>query len=392
MKKKVDIYSEEFQGKIGFVTFRGFIWVLKINWLGIVLMGAIAVGLIFIIDLLSSTILSVDFQLGLLIDMGFLWIYIIAAIMGILIGGRINTKLFYRNRRYNQDGDTELLGDIMITHRFVEAKSIRWHYIEAGPSKAEIIVFLHGVPESWYTWHYQIQDLAKEYHVYAFDLKGYGQSDKKIGDYRWEGVMDEFIAVLDKLGIKKCNYVCHDRGTVLIDYLGGTYPERVLRFVRGQQVLIKWTPVRSPQEKLYIHPIRGTRANENPRMIIPHAYARWYYFSKNKISKKDMKRAIYEYSYPKISWAVPRYFRSNGFAKEVEDRKNYLLKNMNFPVLLLEAGSDPFQPRYYYEGAIELFPNAELKFIEGAGHFWAYEKPGEVTEIIKEFFKNNPVN
>ena len=392
MKKKVDIYSKEFNKRFRFGTFWGQMWTLKISWLGVVLYLIFGIGAILLIDLIFSLIVGINFQVGSLIDLGFLWIYLIGFIIGVLIGGRINTKIFYRKRKFNKDGDTELLGEVTITHHFIEAKGITWHYVEAGPSDAEIIIFLHGVPESWYTWHYQVEDFAKDYHVYAFDLKGYGQSDKRIGDYRWEGVMEQFIAVLDKLGIKKCNFICHDRGTVLIDYLGGTYPEKVLRFVRGQQVLVIWTPVRSPQEKMYIHPIIGTLANKFPRIVIPSAYARWYYFSKNKIAKKDIKRAIYEYSYPKISWAVPRYFRSNGFAKEVEDRKNYLLKNMNFPVLLLEAGNDPFQPRYYYEGATELFPNAELKFVDGASHFWTFEKPKEVTKIIKKFFKDNPVN
>ena len=61
---------------------------------------------------------------------------------------------------------------------------------------------------------------------------------------------------------------------------------------------------------------------------------------------------------------------------------------MTFPVLLLEAGKDPFQPRYYFEGSTDLFPNAQLKFIEGASHFWTIEKPKEVSQIIREFLKN----
>jgi pimeloyl-ACP methyl ester carboxylesterase len=64
---------------------------------------------------------------------------------------------------------------------------------------------------------------------------------------------------------------------------------------------------------------------------------------------------------------------------------------MSFPVLLLEAELDPFQPKYYFEGYEELFPDAQLKFIEGAAHFWPLEKPKEVTKIIKAFLKDEKI-
>ena len=384
MRDKVDIFSREFKGKIGFITFQGFLWMLKINWFGVLFIGCFGILLNLIVDsfifIFTAGLLQTDILIKVLIY-----------IVGVPIGAYINKITFYYNRVFNQEGDIEKLGSIEVTHHFIEAESIDWHYVEAGPKDAEVVIFLHGLPESWYTWNFQIEALSENYHVYAFDLKGYGQSDKDIGDYSYQGVSEQFIAVMDKLGIKKANFICHDRGSVLIDYLGGTHPERVQRYVRGQQVLHIWHPHRTPQEEMFIRPIIGTLANGNPRIIVPFAYARWYTYSKNKISKKIIKRTIYEYSYPKISWAVPRYFRTNGFAKELEDRKNRLLKNMDFPVLLLEAGMDPFQPRYYYEGGTDLFPNAQLKFIEGASHFWLLEKPEEVSQILLDFLADKKI-
>ena len=385
------IFSEDFKGKISFIGPMAIYCFLKMNGLSCVFVLAIPISLLFLTDWLSSIISSTNYQSGILFGYGFWWIYVIFFVIGFSIAFRIDSKIFYRKRKFNKEGDKELLGDVEITHRFIRAKLIKWHYIETGPQDAETLIFLHGLPESWWCWNNQIRDLAKDFHIYAFDLKGYGQSDKKIGDYRWEGVMEEFVAVLDKLEIEKANFVCHDRGSVLVDFLGGTHPERVLRFVRGQQVLHKWTILRSPQENMFIRPIIGTLACGLPRITIPGAFARWYSYTRNKIPRKEIKRAIFEYSYPKIRWAVPRYFRSNGFAKEIAFRKKYLLKNMTFPVLLLEAGLDPFQPSYYFKGYDEFFHNAQLKFLKGAGHFWTLEKPKEVTQIIKDFLRDMKV-
>jgi pimeloyl-ACP methyl ester carboxylesterase len=67
------------------------------------------------------------------------------------------------------------------THGDGEPYTLTWHYVEAG--EGEPIVFLHGLPESWYSWHYQLESLSDDYRVIAVDLKGYGQSDKSDGDY-----------------------------------------------------------------------------------------------------------------------------------------------------------------------------------------------------------------
>ena len=141
MKKKVDIYSEDFKGTFGFVTFKGTIWILKMNWFFFVLTIGFGFGIIILIDLLSIILLGIDYQFGFLINLGHLWIYIIGFIIGFYIGSKIDSKIFYRNRKFNQDGDTELLGEVSITHRFVTAKSVKWHYVETGPSDAEILIF-----------------------------------------------------------------------------------------------------------------------------------------------------------------------------------------------------------------------------------------------------------
>ncbi|MFX0100626.1 MAG: alpha/beta fold hydrolase [Candidatus Hodarchaeota archaeon] len=359
------------------ITFQGFLWFLKFNWFGLVLVGSFGLGFLILADL-SFVMLFKTYWFTL--DW---WVYTLMFLVGIRVGMILERKLFYSNRKFNEDGDIELLGNTKVTHHFVEVDGIKWHYVEAG--EGEPIVFLHGVPESWYTWHNQLKDLANSFHVFAFDLKGYGQSDKSTGDYRQEGVAEELLAVLDEIGLERFNLVGHDRGSVIGDYLGGNHPKRILRYVRGQQILHKWETNRSPQETMFIRPIFGMWINSNPRLMIPFAYARWYTFSKVKIPKKVIKRTIFEYSYPKIGWAVPRYFRSSSFRKEMHDRVTRLCQAMDFPVLLLEASLDPFQPPYYYEGGTELFPDAQLKFVPEASHFWTLEKPNIVTQIIKDF-------
>ncbi len=156
-------------------------------------------------------------------------------------------------REPDNDGDVEILDGRRFTHRFVQAPGdhelIKWHYVEAG--EGEPIVFLHGIPDSWFQWYHQMADLSSEFRCIAVDLKGYGQSSKVRGDYRHSGAAEQLVALLDEIGIDSFNLVTHDRGTVQGDYIAARYPDRVLRYGRGEQPLYHFNPVLGPQDVLF---------------------------------------------------------------------------------------------------------------------------------------------
>ena len=62
----------------------------------------------------------------------------------------------------HHDGEIETLWTgATVTHRFVEACGLRWHAATAGdPTNQDVVVFLHGFPESWFAWHHQLGALA----------------------------------------------------------------------------------------------------------------------------------------------------------------------------------------------------------------------------------------
>lgn len=90
-------------------------------------------------------------------------------------------------RPADRDGDTEVLDGASFTHRFVQvpgdAGLVTYHVVEAGPADGEAALLLHGIPDSWYQWFHVMAKLAGRFRLIAPDLKGYGQSDKRPGDY-----------------------------------------------------------------------------------------------------------------------------------------------------------------------------------------------------------------
>ena len=59
-----------------------------------------------------------------------------------------------------------------VRHRYVETRGLRLHIAEAG--EGPLVVLLHGFPECWYSWRYQLTALAEAgYHAVAPDQRGY---------------------------------------------------------------------------------------------------------------------------------------------------------------------------------------------------------------------------
>jgi pimeloyl-ACP methyl ester carboxylesterase len=292
-------------------------------------------------------------------------------------------------RRGNTDGEIQRIGKIEAIHRFVEAPGavvpIRWHYVEAGDPARQTILFLHGNPESWASWMEQIEAFAPRYHIIAPDLKGYGQGDKRAGDWRWENCAEEMLALLRQIGINKAMIVAHDRGAVLADYLSGNHPEFVLGYVRMQQVCHIWRPENSPQGVYFADPIFGPAIYGDPDFYFRYRLLKML---KNPVPDDKLLILKQEMSYEGLPDAVIRYFQSSSFEKERLDRTSRLLRRMNFPVLLLQGRLDDGQPEYYFDNpqalAVDCFPNARLRWIE-AGHYTNLEKPREVTAAIADF-------
>jgi pimeloyl-ACP methyl ester carboxylesterase len=98
--------------------------------------------------------------------------------------------------------------------RFVQSNGIRMRIAEMG--KGPLVIFLHGFPESWYSWRHQLPALAKAgYHAVAPDLRGYGQTDKPaaVEAYDITNLTADVVGIIDALGEKTAIVVGHDWGS-----------------------------------------------------------------------------------------------------------------------------------------------------------------------------------
>ncbi|WP_432196477.1 alpha/beta fold hydrolase [Streptomyces sp. bgisy027] len=285
------------------------------------------------------------------------------------------------------DGDQERLGEVTVTHRFVDApgdgETVRWHYVEGGPLDAPVVVFLHGVPDSWWQWHYAIEALGSDFRCLAIDLKGYGQSEKGTGDFRQEGVAIQLEALLDHLRIERFSLVTHDRGTPVGDHLAARMGNRVIRYGRGQQHLWHLHPDLHPQQDMFTSP-EAPAVLADARRVVVTAYS---VLGEREVKVSDLVRTVQEFSYDGINTAVPRYFNSSSFRQEWIDRRTRLISQWKCPVLLLQGANDPLQPREFYTDpdVVAKLPEGSGVHLFDSGHFWPFEAPEEMAAVLRDF-------
>lgn len=113
--------------------------------------------------------------------------------------------------------------DLKVRHHFVQLPSLRLHYVEAG--EGPLVVLLHGFPESWWSWRYQLQPLADAgFRVIAPDLRGYGETDKR-GPFDLDTLAGDVCHLIEALGEKRAKIVGHDWGGGVAWHLAAHRPE-----------------------------------------------------------------------------------------------------------------------------------------------------------------------
>jgi pimeloyl-ACP methyl ester carboxylesterase len=140
-----------------------------------------------------------------------------------------------------------------LSHRFLEANSLRMHIAERGTGP--LVLLCHGFPECWYSWRYQLHALAHAgYHVVAPDLRGYGQTEQPedVGGYTLLHLVGDLVGILDALGEREAILVSHDWGSVLAWQAALMRPDRF-------PVLITMSSPYIPRG-----PLQGARATVPP--------------------------------------------------------------------------------------------------------------------------------
>jgi pimeloyl-ACP methyl ester carboxylesterase len=99
-----------------------------------------------------------------------------------------------------------------------------------GPAEGELVLLLHGFPQTSLSWRHQLDALAVAgYRAVAPDQRGYspGARPADVGEYRVERLVGDVLGFADELGVERFHLVGHDWGGAVAWQVAGRHPERL---------------------------------------------------------------------------------------------------------------------------------------------------------------------
>ena len=118
-----------------------------------------------------------------------------------------------------------------LKHGSAYVNGVRLHYVTQGAGP--LLILLHGFPEFWYSWRYQIPALAKHFTVVAPDMRGYNESDKPSGvaNYHIDRLTGDVGGLIRAFHAERAVIVGHDWGGGVAWSFAANYPHLTERLV-----------------------------------------------------------------------------------------------------------------------------------------------------------------
>jgi pimeloyl-ACP methyl ester carboxylesterase len=289
-----------------------------------------------------------------------------------------------------------------VRHAHAEVNGIRMHYVEKG--EGPLVVMLHGFPEMWWSWRYQIRALSEAgFRVVAPDLRGYGETDAK-GPYDIDTLRDDVVALLDHLHAPKAIVVAHDWGGGVAWHLASTRQERCAKLV----------VMNCPHPAVFMRALIGSPRQLKIRQILRS----WYMFffqlpllpermltrrggegvvrtlrgmaiDKTNFGRTELQPFVDAVLRPGRATGMVNWYRAM-FRTGVRGGRRAMREHgtITIPTLLIWAmqdgalGYDDVVP-----GVERYVPGIEIYKIDQCGHFVQAERPGVVNPKLVAFLR-----
>jgi pimeloyl-ACP methyl ester carboxylesterase len=273
-----------------------------------------------------------------------------------------------------------------VEHRFETVNGVRLHYAEAGAG--EPVLLQHGWPQHWWMWRDFIAPLAERFRVIVPDLRGHGWSDKPARGYRKAELLDDLIALLDRLEIDRVRWVGHDWGAWVGMLAALQRPERVEQLV-AMAIPHPWQRTLPPPRVLLTGTYQlvlggplGRQAMQRPRFLrLMLRKGR----SRGSFSPAEIATYAAIQHRPETARATVQLYRSfllhelRPFAGGQFDSER-----LTVPTLWLVGGDDPLA-RHADDGYRDHADDMTLECIPGTNHFLPEEIPDAALRRISAF-------
>jgi 2-hydroxy-6-oxonona-2,4-dienedioate hydrolase len=252
------------------------------------------------------------------------------------------------------------------------------HYIEAGSGAP--VVLLHGLGGDGSRWAPNIAELSKDFHVFALDQIGFGQSDKPLANYH-TGMLAEFLVdFMTAVNVPKASLVGNSMGASVALYTAVHYPARVARIVLADGGGFRAAGgaaagVSSP-EALHRRMLQNSTTREETREFFRILFHDKSLVTDKMVDEQLAMRLRSAFTISKIQDAGDRGTLSEAEVHGV--RAPTLVVWGKYDELANPAGADRLE---------RTVPGAKKVIIDNCGHMPQLEKADEFNRIVRDFLQ-----
>jgi len=272
---------------------------------------------------------------------------------------------------------------------------VRLHYVVGGAGSP--IFLLPGWPETWWSYHKIMPELALTHRVYAIDLRGMGSSDHPADGYDKKTMASDLSALARQLGFSKVDVVGHDIGAMVAFSLAANHSDQVAHLVlldvghpSAGYFNLKLLPEpgsfaeKADEDHVYLwwfafHQVKGLPEQLlEGRASIEQAWF-FHYMARDEGAIDARDRAVYAAAYSTREGTRAGNAWYQAFGQDVSDNVDY--GPLTMPVLGL-GGPGYKRLKAQLDAAA---PGSNTYRVEGSGHFIAEERPKETLRFLGDF-------
>lgn len=311
-----------------------------------------------------------------------------AAFLGIMVA----LQVLFKGKRVLQpkerSEEPECLRDPELgSHEFVTLEDVTLHYVSAGSRNKPLVLLLHGFPDIWFSWKYQILDLKKDFWVVVPDLRGYAQSSRpaNVDDYKMSKLVEDVHGLVRSLGRERVTIIGHDWGALIawsfatkhedmvekLVIMNGPHPMAMKRQLHNslEQILKSWYIV---MFQLPCVPEASLIANDMQYLDEIHS----------AYNAEEREAFKYTFGKPGALTAPINYYRASFRRRSPGTLK---FRRLTIPVLIVWGRRDIALTDGLAVLSLDYASGGRVEYVSDGGHWPQRERPEIVNGHIRRF-------
>ncbi len=290
---------------------------------------------------------------------------------------------------------------------WVVVNGLRLHYLEwPGPGPA--VTLGHATGFLAWLWEPVARYLARRFHVYAYDARGHGDSDKPPQGYSWSALAADYAGLVEALGLGTVLPVAHSVSCAAALAFAARHPDRV-------QKLVFIEPSIFPLPTTRYEGIGGVDA-ERYTLMAAHSLervmevataarrrrSRWpsrdamfaSYSSRAPFNKWDagvlrlyVDKGTYQVGDGEVELKCPPEIEAQVFEGYLEFEVWSLVPYVKAEALVLMGSETELIYSFAASELARRLGRAQLQVVKGASHFLPMEYPELVAQIVLDFLQ-----